>query len=97
MSQHGERIVQGFVGEMIGASVMTVIRMTAHRAGLIDKTVPQAMTETLSRRVRPLPGGRVTRRSPSSSTSGTARSGARERRSPSATDPRQQPAPSSVS
>jgi len=57
MSQHGERIVQGFVGEMIGASVMTVIRMTAHRAGLIDKTVPQAMTETLSRRVRPLPGG----------------------------------------
>src|SRR3989442_1009333 len=57
MSRHGERIVQGFVGGMIGASVMTVIRMTAHRAGLIDKTIPQAMTETLSRRVRPLPGG----------------------------------------
>jgi hypothetical protein len=40
----------GAVSGAIGASAMTILRMAAHRAGLIDQMVPQAVEQSLERR-----------------------------------------------
>jgi hypothetical protein len=54
----GSSAVYGGLGGAIGAACMTVVRMAARRAGVIDKTVPQVMEEWASRRtgIEP-PGG----------------------------------------
>jgi hypothetical protein len=51
--------MQGGVAGVIAASCMTVVRMAAHRAGLIDRMVPQAVQEGIERRAgaRPSRGG----------------------------------------
>jgi hypothetical protein len=48
---HG--VLCGAIAGAIGAACMTVIRMTARRRGIIEKTVPQAVEEWLAAR---LPG-----------------------------------------
>src|SRR5947209_2819479 len=45
MSNGARRFVYGALGGAIGAACMTVLRMAAHRRGLIDKTVSQAAEE----------------------------------------------------
>jgi hypothetical protein len=48
----------GAVAGAVGANCMTAIRLSARRAGLIDRTVPQAMEDWLSRELDlDLPGG----------------------------------------
>jgi hypothetical protein len=50
----------GGLGGVAGAETMSVVRLAAHRAGLIEKTVPQAVEEWAADRaeVEP-PGGKV--------------------------------------
>lgn len=45
----------GGVAGAIGASCMTVLRMLAHRAGLIDQMVPQAIVQGMERKARTRP------------------------------------------
>jgi hypothetical protein len=47
------RVLFGAIAGALGAACMTVIRMTARRRGIIEKTVPQAVEEWLAAR---LPG-----------------------------------------
>jgi len=47
------RVLFGAIAGALGAACMTVIRMTARRRGIIEKTVPQAVEEWLVAR---LPG-----------------------------------------
>jgi hypothetical protein len=42
--------IYGALGGVIGAACMTVFRTLAHRRGVIDKSVPQAAEEWLTRR-----------------------------------------------
>ena len=44
------RIVYGAIAGSLAAACMTVIRMTARRRGMIEKTVPQAAEEWLAHR-----------------------------------------------
>lgn len=59
MNQRWSDAMQGGVAGVIAASCMTVVRMAAHRAGLIDRMVPQAVQEGIERRAgaRPPRGG----------------------------------------
>lgn len=43
MKSSGRRTIHGALGGLIGAACMTVVRMLAHRAKLIDQMVPQAV------------------------------------------------------
>src|SRR6478609_3245441 len=43
MNSSVRRTVHGALGGLIGAACMTVVRMLAHRAKLIDQMVPQAV------------------------------------------------------
>lgn len=43
-----ETAALGAIGGVIGASCMSALRMAAHRAGLLDKQVPQAVEEWVS-------------------------------------------------
>jgi hypothetical protein len=52
--------VCGAIGGVVGASCMTVIRTTAQRMGLIEKTVPQVMEEWASERLDAEPPGGAT-------------------------------------
>jgi Protein of unknown function (DUF1440) len=45
------RVLSGAIAGAIGAACMTVIRMTARRRGIIEKTVPQAVEEWLAARL----------------------------------------------
>lgn len=57
MNQRLSDAMLGGVAGVIGASGMTVVRMLAHRAGLIDQMVPQAIQHGIERRAgRPSPG-----------------------------------------
>ena len=58
MNQRLSDALLGGVAGVIGASGMTLVRMLAHRAGLIDQMVPQAIEQELERRTgRPrMPG-----------------------------------------
>lgn len=51
MNQRLSDALLGGVAGVIGASGMTVVRMLAHRAGLIDQMVPQAIEQGVERRV----------------------------------------------
>jgi uncharacterized membrane protein YagU involved in acid resistance len=44
------RLIRGALAGSLAAACMTVIRMAAHRRGIIEKTVPQAAEERLSHR-----------------------------------------------
>jgi hypothetical protein len=46
--RRGRLAFYGVLGALYGGSVMTLVRLGLHRAGLIDKMVPQAVTEWLS-------------------------------------------------
>jgi hypothetical protein len=50
MSKRLARIIYGALAGSLGAACMTVIRMTARRRGIIEKTVPQAAEEWLAHR-----------------------------------------------
>ena len=50
MSHTGERLVHGMLAGLVGAGTMGLVRMAARRAGLIEKTVPEHLTETMSSR-----------------------------------------------
>ena len=50
MNQRLSDALLGGVAGVIGASGMTVVRMLAHRAGLIDQMVPQAIEQGMERR-----------------------------------------------
>lgn len=50
MSRSLVRIIYGAISGSLAAACMTVIRMAARRRGMIEKTVPQAAEEWLSRR-----------------------------------------------
>ena len=50
MSKSLVRIIYGALSGSLAAACMTVIRMTARRRGVIEKTVPQAAEEWLSQR-----------------------------------------------
>jgi hypothetical protein len=50
MNQRLSDALLGGVAGVIGASGMTVVRMLAHRAGLIDQMVPQAIEQGVERR-----------------------------------------------
>jgi hypothetical protein len=43
--------IYGALGGVVGAACMTVFRTLAHRRGAIDKSVPQAAEEWLTRRI----------------------------------------------
>jgi hypothetical protein len=45
-----EALVYGALGGLAGAGAMSVVRMAAHRGGLLDKTVPQVSQEWLADR-----------------------------------------------
>jgi hypothetical protein len=50
----------GAVGGLYGAAAMSVLRLALHRAGVIDKMVPQAVEEWLSDRLNiDPPGGKA--------------------------------------
>ena len=52
----------GALGGLYGAGAMSVIRLTLHRAGVIDKMVPQAVEEWISHRLSSdPPGGKLGR------------------------------------
>jgi len=57
MNQRVSDALLGAVAGVIGASGMTVLRMVAHRAGLIDQMVPQAVEQSLERRAGERPPG----------------------------------------
>jgi hypothetical protein len=46
--RRGRLAFYGVLGALYGGGVMTLVRLGLHRAGLIDKMVPQAVTEWLS-------------------------------------------------
>lgn len=50
MNQRLSDALLGGVSGAIGASAMTILRMAAHRADLIDQMVPQAVEQSLERR-----------------------------------------------
>jgi hypothetical protein len=50
MPRPAVRIIYGALSGSLAAACMTVIRMTARRRGVIEKTVPQAAEEWLSHR-----------------------------------------------
>ena len=55
-----EIIASGALAGAVAANPMTLLRMWARRAGLIDKTVPQVMEEWLIKRLNlRVPGGHV--------------------------------------
>lgn len=58
MTDRFERVVNGALAGITGAACMNVLRMLAHRAGLIDEMVPQKVEEWTHRvtHVEP-PGG----------------------------------------
>lgn len=45
---HGRAAAYGAVAAVMGAACMTVVRSTARRCGVIEKTVPQVMEEWLA-------------------------------------------------
>lgn len=45
------RMIYGALAGSLGAACMTVIRMTARRRGIIEKTIPQAAEEWLADRI----------------------------------------------
>jgi putative membrane protein len=47
-AKYGVRAIYGGLAGALGAACMTVIRMTARRRGVIEKTVPQAAEEWLA-------------------------------------------------
>lgn len=51
-----ETAALGAIGGVIGASCMSALRMAAHRAGLLDKQVPQAVEEWVSHGTGVQPG-----------------------------------------
>jgi len=51
MSKLFARLIEGALAGSLAAACMTVIRMTARRRGIIEKTVPQAAEEWLADRV----------------------------------------------
>ncbi len=51
MSNGAQKFVYGALGGALGAACMTVLRMAAHRRGVIDKTVSQAAEEWLADRL----------------------------------------------
>ena len=52
----------GALGGLYGAGAMSVLRLTLHRAGVIDKMVPQAVEEWISHRLSTdPPGGKLGR------------------------------------
>lgn len=56
-----QTIALGATAGVVTANLMTVLRMIARRAGLIDKTVPQAMEEWMLEKLgRDFPGEPVT-------------------------------------
>ena len=50
-------VLAGAVGGLYGAAAMSVLRLGLHRAGLIDKMVPQAVEEWISDRLNIDPPG----------------------------------------
>ena len=52
-------VLAGAVGGLYGAAAMSVLRLGLHRAGLIDKMVPQAVEEWISDRLNIDPPGRT--------------------------------------
>lgn len=48
MRKAAEAAALGAIGGVIGASCMSALRMVAHRFGLLDKQVPQAVEEWVS-------------------------------------------------
>jgi hypothetical protein len=57
MTVTGERLVHGMLAGLIGAGTMGLVRMAARRAGIIEKTVPEHLTETMSSRAGVTPPG----------------------------------------
>lgn len=55
MERRSTRAAHAAVAGVIGAACMTVIRSAARHAGLIEKTVPQAIEETLTSAARSAP------------------------------------------
>jgi hypothetical protein len=52
-SRSFERLISyGILGAIYGAGAMTLVRLGLYRVGLIDKMVPQAVTEWLSHELR---------------------------------------------
>ena len=50
-------VLAGAVGGLYGAAAMSVLRLALHRAGLIDKMVPQVVEEWISDRLNTDPPG----------------------------------------
>jgi hypothetical protein len=50
-AEHWSRILYGALAGIAGAGLMTAIRMSARRRGIIEKTVPQAAEEWLAARI----------------------------------------------
>ena len=61
MNQRLSDALLGGVSGAIGASAMTILRMAAHRAGLIDQMVPQAVEQSLERRAGERPDDKGSR------------------------------------
>jgi hypothetical protein len=57
MTGTGERLIHGMLAGMIGAGAMGLVRMASRRAGFIEKTVPEHLTETMSSRAGVAPPG----------------------------------------
>jgi hypothetical protein len=51
-------VIAGAVGGVYGAAAMTLLRLAMHRAGVIDKMVPQVVEEWISDRLHADPPGR---------------------------------------
>jgi uncharacterized membrane protein YagU involved in acid resistance len=45
-----QRVIEGMIGGMVGAAAMTVVRLLAHRAGMVDEMVPQHIEQTFASR-----------------------------------------------
>jgi hypothetical protein len=57
MTQTGERLIHGMLAGLIGAGTMGLVRMASRRAGFIERTVPEHLTETMSSRAGVAPPG----------------------------------------
>ena len=57
MTSVGERLIHGMLAGLVGAGTMGLVRMAARRAGVIEKTVPEHLTETMSSRTGVAPPG----------------------------------------
>jgi hypothetical protein len=51
LATSAEAVRYGGVGGLYGAAAMSIVRLALHRAGFIDKTVPQAVEEWIAPRL----------------------------------------------